>query len=117
MASEQEWDQLRIDQNAHSFLFGPRISRRGKKIYAIRLRALRRDTCHEEECRRVWTKNVWHGHGFSARAFGGGLDLKVTKHVSIRTFPIDYFRPNFFGESHNRGGLAFGVVLNFGSRD
>jgi len=29
---------------------------------------------------------------------------------------LDYFRPNFFGEAHNRGRLAFGVVFNIGRK-
>ena len=53
--------------------------------------------------------------GFSS-AVGGGLDMKVTDHVTIRTFQLDYFRPNFFSEAHNRGRLAFGVVFNIGRK-
>ena len=51
--------------------------------------------------------------GFSS-ALGGGFGHKVgaCRHPRIQ---IDYFRPNFFGEAHNRGG-AFGVVLHVKSR-
>ena len=53
--------------------------------------------------------------GFSS-ALGGGLDVRVNDRVAIRAFQIDYFRPNFFGEAHNRGRLAFGIVLHLGKK-
>jgi opacity protein-like surface antigen len=53
--------------------------------------------------------------GFSS-ALGGGLDVKVNDRLAIRAFQIDYFRPNFFGEAHNRGRLAFGLVLRLGKK-
>ena len=53
--------------------------------------------------------------GFAATV-GGGLDVTVNERVAIRAFQLDYFRPNFFGEAHNRGRLAFGMVFRFGKR-
>ena len=53
--------------------------------------------------------------GFSS-AVGVGLDVRVNDRIAVRAFQIDYFRPNFFGEAHNRGRLAFGIVLNFGKK-
>ena len=51
--------------------------------------------------------------GFSS-AVGGGMDITLNDRVAIRAFQLDYFRPNFFGEAHNRGRLAFGVVFHLG---
>jgi hypothetical protein len=47
---------------------------------------------------------------------GGGLDIRVNDRIAIRAFQLDYFRPNFFGEAHNRGRLAVGVVVRFGKK-
>ena len=111
--SEQE-GPVRIDQNAHSFLFGPRISRRGKRLTPFGY-ALFGATRFHESASFLGQRFSASDTGFSS-AFGGGLDVRVAKHVSIRTFQLDYFRPKFFGETHNRGRLAFGIVVDFGKR-
>jgi opacity protein-like surface antigen len=111
--SEQD-GPVRVDQNAHSFLFGPRIFRRGKRLTPFGYALFGAPRFHESASflgQRFSASDT----GFSS-AFGGGLDVRVTKHVSIRTFQLDYFRPKFFGETHNRGRLAFGIVIDFGKR-
>jgi len=105
---------LRINKNAHSFLFGPRFSRHGKRLTPFAY-ALFGATRFEESAVVIGQKLSASDTGF-ASAFGGGLDLNINKRVAIRTFQIDYFRPNFFGEAHNRGRIAFGVVLKLGQR-
>jgi opacity protein-like surface antigen len=111
--SEQE-GTIRVNQNAHSFLFGPRISYRGKKLVPFGY-AVFGATRFEESAVVFGQRLSATDTGFSS-AYGGGLDLKVTDHVTIRTFQLDYFRPNFFGEAHHRGRLAFGVVFNIGRK-
>ena len=104
---------IRIKQTAHSFLFGPRFSfRRGNRVGPF-VYALFGATRFEESATISGQKLSQSDTGFSS-ALGGGLDIKVNDHVAIRAFQIDYFRPNFFGEAHNRGRLAFGVVLRLG---
>jgi hypothetical protein len=49
-------------------------------------------------------------------ALGGGLDVTVNDRFAIRAFQLDYLRPTFFGETHNRGRLAFGVVFKVGKK-
>ena len=108
--SEQD-GPIRINQDAHSFLFGPRISYRGKRLTPFGYAVFGATRFHESAV--VFGQKLSHSDtGFSS-AVGGGLDVKVSERVSIRTFQLDYFRPNFFGEAHNRGRLAFGVVLKF----
>ena len=103
-----------IKKDAHSFLFGPRLSRRGKRFTPFAYAVFGATRFHESAV--VFGQRLSRSDtGFSA-AFGGGLDLKVTDHLTIRTFQLDYFRPNFFGEAHNRGRLAFGVVVNIGKK-
>jgi opacity protein-like surface antigen len=105
---------IRINQNSHSFLFGPKISYRGKKFVPFGY-AVFGVTRFEESAVVFGQRFSASDTGFSS-AVGGGLDMKVTDHVTIRTFQLDYFRPNFFGEAHNRGRLAFGVVFNIGRK-
>ena len=103
-----------VKKDAHSFLFGPRFSFRGKRLTPF-VYALFGATRFHESAIVAGQKFSDSDTGFSS-AFGGGLDVKVNDRVAIRAFQIDYFRPNFFGEAHNRGRLAFGVVLNLGKK-
>jgi opacity protein-like surface antigen len=104
-----------VKKDAHSFLFGPRVSfRRGKKATPF-VYALFGATRFHESAIVAGQKLSDSDTGFSS-AFGVGLDVKVNDRVAIRAFQIDYFRPNFFGEAHNRGRLAFGVVLHLGKK-
>ena len=103
---------LLIHEDAHSFLFGPRFSFRGKRLTPFVYALFGATRFHE-------SANIFSQHlsdsdtGFSS-ALGGGLDIRVNNRVAIRAFQLDYFRPNFFGEAHNRGRLAVGVVLRLG---
>ena len=103
-----------VKQDAHSFLFGPRYSFRGKRfspfVYAL-VGVTRFHASATVSGQRLSDSDS----GFSS-ALGGGLDVRVNDRVAIRAFQIDYFRPNFFGEAHNRGRLAFGVVLHLGKK-
>lgn len=105
---------IRIKQDAHSFLFGPRLSFRGKRLTPF-VYALFGVTRFHESAIISGQKLSASDSGFSS-AFGGGMDVRVNDRLAIRAFQIDYFRPNFFGEAHNRGRLAFGVVLHLGKR-
>jgi len=105
---------LLIKQDAHSFLFGPRLAFRGKRLTPF-VYALFGVTRFHESATIAGQRFSESDTGFSS-AFGGGMDVRVNDRVAIRAFQIDYFRPNFFGEAHNRGRLAFGVVLHLGKR-
>lgn len=103
-----------VKQRAHSFLFGPRVSFRGKRLNPF-VYALLGATRFEESATISGQRLSHSDTGFSS-ALGAGLDVKVNDRVYVRAFQIDYFRPNFFGEAHNRGRLAFGVVLHLGKK-
>ena len=103
-----------VKQDAHSALFGPRYSFRGKKLTPF-VYALFGVTRFHESATVSGQKFSASDTGFGS-AVGVGLDVRVNDRVAIRVFQIDYFRPNFFGEAHNRGRLAFGVVLHLGKR-
>jgi hypothetical protein len=54
-------------------------------------------------------------NGFSFKV-GGGLDLNVGRHWSIRAFDADYYRTPFLQTHQNNLWLSAGVVLKFGER-
>ena len=103
-----------IQEDAHSFLFGPRFSFRRKRLTPF-VYALFGATRFHESAIISGQKLSDADTGFSS-ALGGGLDIKVNERVAIRAFQLDYFRPNFFCEAHNRGRLAAGVVLHLGKK-
>ena len=103
-----------VKQNAHSFLLGPRYAFRGKRFTPF-VYALFGATRFQESATISGQRLSASDTGFSS-ALGGGLDVRVNDRMAIRAFQIDYFRPNFFGEAHNRGRLAFGVVIHLGKR-
>jgi opacity protein-like surface antigen len=103
-----------VKKDAHSFLFGPRFSFRGKRLTPF-VYALLGVTRFHESATVSGQKFSASDRGFSS-ALGGGLDVRVNDRVAIRAFQLDYFRPNFFGEAHNRGRLAFGIVLHLGKK-
>lgn len=98
-----------IKQDAHSFLFGPRVMLRRKRFSPFAY-ALFGATRFHESATISGQKLSASDTGFSS-ALGVGLDVTVNDGFAIRAFQIDYFRPNFFDEAHNRGRLAAGVVL------
>jgi peptidoglycan-associated lipoprotein len=103
-------------QHAHSFLFGPRFSLRRKRAtvfaYALAGGVNFKD---EVSVPSVNFNASASDTGFNM-ALGGGLDIHVSERVSVRAFQMDYLRPTFFGESHHRGRLAFGLVLRLGKK-
>lgn len=103
-----------IKQDAHSALFGPRFTVRNKK-YSPFAYALFGVTRFHESATISGQKLSESDTGFSS-AIGVGLDVTVNDRVAIRAFQIDYFRPNFYGEAHNRGRIAVGVVFRLGKK-
>lgn len=51
-----------------------------------------------------------------AMAFGGGLDVNVSRSLAIRLFKADYYRPSLFGSSQNDFRVSAGIVFKFGGR-
>ena len=105
---------LRIHKDAHTFLFGPRLSHRGKRFTSFGYVLF--GATRFRESARIGGQTVSVSDTGSSFVAGGGLDLKVNDRLAIRAFQLDYFRPNFFGEAHQRGRLAFGLVLRLGKK-
>lgn len=103
-------------QRALSFLFGPRFTaRRHKRISPFAYALFGGINYHVSLSLNGQLLGAASDTGFNM-ALGGGLDIKVNERLAVRAFQLDYFRPNFFGESHNRGRLAFGLVLSLGRK-
>ncbi|HMJ25508.1 MAG TPA: hypothetical protein VK475_06750 [Pyrinomonadaceae bacterium] len=103
-----------VKQNAHSLLFGPRLSFRGKRLTPF-VYGLFGATRFAESAVISGQHLSAVSTGFSL-AIGGGLDVKVNDRIAIRAFQLDYFRPIVNDEPNNRGRLAFGVVLRLGKK-
>lgn len=54
-------------------------------------------------------------HKFSFKA-GGGLDVKVSQHWSVRAIEADYYRTQFLQSRQNNVWLSVGVVFTIGNR-
>jgi opacity protein-like surface antigen len=71
---------------------------------------------------RVLDRTTENGETFAASDtsfsmfLGGGVDIKVSDHVSIRAIQIEYGRAHLFDEAQHRGRLSFGVVFRFGKK-
>jgi opacity protein-like surface antigen len=101
-------------QRVHSYLFGPRVSARRKRLMPFAY-ALFGASNLRTELTGFGQRFIFSDTGFSLVA-GGGLDIKVNDRVAVRAFQLDYLRARFFGETENRGRLAFGIVLRFGKK-
>jgi opacity protein-like surface antigen len=99
----------------HSFLFGPRFSIRRNKHVTPFAHALLGVTHTDSRARELGFDFHFTDKSFAA-ALGGGLDVRVSNHVAIRAFQLDYLRTNLFGETQNKGRIAFGIVFRLGSR-
>jgi opacity protein-like surface antigen len=92
-----------------SYLFGPRINLRHGKITPFA---------------QVLLGRVWAEDGItfgSVTAFGmtagGGIDLRVSRHIAIRPAQGEYFLTKFFDGNNNRQNnfrFGAGIVLRFG---
>jgi opacity protein-like surface antigen len=103
---------VRVNQHAHSFLFGPRVSVHGKRLTPF-VYGLFGATRFAESAVISGQRLSAVSNGFSL-AIGGGLDVTVNDRMAIRAFQLDYFRPIVNDEPNHRGRLAFGVVLRLG---
>ena len=107
---------VRERQRGHSFLFGPRVSLRRKRTTAFAYALFGGIHFRDEvSAPSLGFNGTFTDNGFNM-ALGGGLDVNLTRRVSLRAFQLDYLRPTFFGEAHHRGRLAFGLVLRLGRK-
>jgi opacity protein-like surface antigen len=88
----------------HNFLFGPTLTYRSKSKLTPFGHALF-GVSHASG------DNVTSDNAF-AMAFGGGLDVKVAKAVSLRLGQLDWLQTRFVDDSQNHFRYSAGVVFN-----
>jgi outer membrane protein OmpA-like peptidoglycan-associated protein len=118
----------KVSGNVISYLFGPRISLRNSTAWTPFFHALFGGVHGSVDVPASLTKTT--AMTFTQNAFGlvagGGLDVNVSKHISLRTVQAEYFMTNFSappsapsGSSVNRQNnfrLSTGIVFRFGER-
>jgi hypothetical protein len=90
---------IRIDNTTANFLFGPRVSFRYPRIRpyfqilfgAVYLAASSELSALAVDSSQPITLRVGTQQSAFALAAGGGLDLKINKHVSFRPIGLDYY--------------------------
>lgn len=101
-------------QRVHSYLFGPRVSVRAKKI-TIFGHALVGVSQLKTELTGLGQSLTFSDTSFGFAA-GGGLDINLNDHLAIRAVQLDYLRTRFFEETQNKGRVSFGIVFRFGKK-
>lgn len=89
--------------NVHTFMVGPRFSYRSSGPVTPFAQVL---------------VGGFHGldtNGFSMSA-GGGLDLRLSNHVALRAFQVEYMLLHAEGDSLNCARVSAGIVFRFGER-
>ncbi len=98
--------------NVHTFMFGPRFSTTvgrltpfGEALFGV---------AHSKASAEVIGANVDLGSDNSASfAFGGGLDLNVSKRFAVRLGKLDYVLVRNSGMNFNNFAYSAGVVFRF----
>jgi len=104
--------------NTHTFMFGPHFAYRKAGAITPFAQVL----IGGMRASRGYLISTTYPGGLSqsatkfAAAFGGGLDLKVHKHVAIRVIQAEYVVTPFLDLRQDNIRLSAGVVFRFGSR-
>ena len=96
---------------ANTILFGPQFSYRGNRRVTPFVRMLFGAT--GIIARATAPDQSVSDTRFSHSA-GGGLDIRISRVLSIRAIQADYIHTSFFDEGQLNGRLSFGIVLRFG---
>ncbi|MBV8856990.1 MAG: hypothetical protein JOZ02_08680 [Acidobacteria bacterium] len=99
----------------HSFLFGPRFSARQNRHVTPFAHALFGAAHNDSRAHEAGLDLHFADNSF-ALVLGGGLDVRLSRHVAVRAFQFDYLRTGFFGGTQHKGRIAFGLVLRLGSK-
>lgn len=102
-----------------SYLFGPRLNLRKSKVTPY-VQALFGGAHVSTSLVDANTGSALSENGF-AMAFGGGLDVRVSKHLAVKPFQLEYLRtrlPNVWNTSDTQNNLRYsaGVVFSFGAK-
>ena len=103
-----------------SYLFGPRLSLRKSAKFTPYVQALFGGARVSTSLVDPNTGNSVVQNGFAA-AFGGGLDIRVTDHMAVKPFQIEYLMtqvPNIWSPNNTQNNIRYsaGVVFRFGTK-
>lgn len=91
--------------NLVTYLFGPRLSYRGKERITPFVQVLFGGAYDTLIARSAL-----------ALAAGGGCDVKVAPHVALRLAQAEYFMTRFGQQTQNNVRISTGIVFQFGGR-
>lgn len=103
---------------AYSLLFGPRFEwRRSSRVqpfvHALLGAAWQTTTPQAPSCYISSTCPL--PEAAFASAFGGGVEVRVTRHLWVRPIQVDYLRPEFANDPQNDARISMGLVLRLGN--
>ncbi len=103
-----------------SYLFGPRLSLRKSARFTPYVQALVGGARVSTSLVDVNTGNSIAQNGLAA-AFGGGLDVRITDHLAVKPFQVEYLMtqtPNIWSTNNTLNNIRYsaGVVFRFGTK-
>lgn len=102
-----------VSGRAINYLFGPRITYRSQSSVTPFVHALFGGVNFNNSVSGIGSTSS----NALAMAFGGGADVRVSEHVSLRVVQFDYFPTRFGGTTQNNLRLQTGLVYRWnGSR-
>ena len=113
-------DEANFTPTTFTYLFGPRVSFRKSSRFTPYVQALFGGARVSTDLLDVNTGNSFTQNGFAA-AYGGGLDVRLTKHLDVKPFQIEYLMtqtPNIWSANNAQNNLRYtaGVVLRLGNK-
>ena len=117
-----------VNNNIINYLFGPRVSVRTGRVtpyfnilfggvYAAAQTNVTTAPCTGTSCGNPSIVHLTNSQNAFAMAVGGGLDIKVAKHVAFRPIGLDYFLTRLHNpvdsNDHNQNNLRYSAGVNF----
>jgi hypothetical protein len=115
-------NNFQIDNTAFTYLFGPRFNWRTSRLtpyVQMLVGGARLSASYFDPTTNA--RVTGHQNGFAA-ALGGGIDIKMTQHISVKPIQLEYLMtqdPSPFSDlPHTQNNLRYsaGVLFRFGSK-
>jgi len=117
-----------VNNTIFNYLFGPRVSVRNHSrvtpyfnilfggVYASAQATTQTQICTGTSCVPA-SAHLTNSQNAFAMAVGGGVDIKVAKHVAFRPIGLDYFLTRMYNpvnaNDHNQNNLRYSAGVNF----
>lgn len=107
-----------VNVSAHTFMFGPHFAYRKAGAFTpfahVLLGGIRASEGYINS--ETTPGGLSQSATKFAAAFGGGIDIRVHKHVAVRIFQADYIVTPFLGLRQDNVRISAGIVFRFGKR-